>query len=103
MKAYKYNGARSGPRLIENSVPDPHQSGKSDPDPHQSEKSDPDPHQNENNIHILGIQVNAVQALQNNITHTDNLLKKSRKRPNKEKKFKGFKKKNKSKNSQEKK
>ena len=46
--------------------------------------------------------MNAVQALQNNITHTDNLLKKSRKRPNKEK-FKGFKKKNKSKNSQEKK
>ncbi len=47
--------------------------------------------------------MNAVQALQNNIIHTDNLLKKSRKRPNKEKKFKGFKKKNKSKNSQEKK
>ncbi len=45
-----------------------------------------------------------MQALQNNITHTDNLLKKSRKRPNKEKKFKGFKtKKSKSKNSQEKK
>ncbi len=54
-------------------------------------------------IHILWDQVNAVQALQNNITHTDNLLKKSRKRPNKEKKFKGFKKKNKSKNIQEKK
>ena len=38
-------------------------------------------------------QLKAVEALQNNITHTENILKKSRKRPNKEKKFKGFKKK----------
>jgi hypothetical protein len=46
---------------------------------------------------LRGQAVDAVETLQNNIARTENLLKKSRKRPNKEKKFKGFKKKKKAK------